>query len=172
MKRKSTLWIVVFVLALGLVLLAPKLVTGQTKVAQGMMGGGMMGGGDMGTIRQLFANHNQVHRTVKEIPGGIRAVTESNNPQVSALIQSHVPSMYQRIKGGQGILMIMMSSTLPAMAQNADRYQRHFQLTRKGIAVTETSNDPNMVAVIREHAREVNRFVAKGMPAMMNNMMR
>lgn len=173
MKRKSALWIVVFVLALGLVLLVPKLVTShQTKVAQGMMGGGMMGGGDMGTIRQLFANHDQVHRTVKEIPGGIRAVTESDNPQISALIQSHVPSMYQRINNRQGIPMIMMSFTLPAMAQNADQYQRHFQLTPKGIVVTETSNDPEMVAVIREHAREVDRFVAEGMPAMMNNMMR
>jgi hypothetical protein len=178
MKRKSVLWIVEFVLALGFVLLIPKLVTSyQTQVAQGMMSGGMMrvgmmGGGDMGTIRQLFANHNQVHRTIKEIPGGIHAVTESDNPQVSALIQSHVPRMYQRINDGQGIPMIMMSSTLPVMAQNADRYQRHLQLTRKGIVVTETSNDPDMVAVIREHAREVNRFVAEGMPAMMNNMMR
>jgi hypothetical protein len=99
-------------------------------------------------------------------------VTESDNPQVSALIQSHVPKMYQRINDGQGIPMMMMSSTLPAMAQNADRYQRHLQLTLKGIVVTETSDDPDMVAVICEHAREVNRFVAEGMPAMMNNMMR
>lgn len=65
--------------------------------------------------------------------------------------------------------MIMMSSTLPAMAQNADQYQRRFQLTPKGIVVTETSDNPEMVAVIREHAREVDRFVAEGMPAMMNN---
>jgi hypothetical protein len=80
--------------------------------------------------------------------------------------------MYQRINNRQGIPMIMMSSTLPAMAQNADQYQRHFQFTPKGIVVTETSNDPDMVSVIREHARAVDRFVAEGMPAMMNNMMR
>ncbi len=106
-----------------------------------------------------------MHRTVEEIPGGIRAVTESDSPQVTALIQSHVPTMYRRIQNRQGIPIIMMSSTLPAMAQNPNRYHRQLQITSKGIVVTETSNDPEMVAIIREHAREVDRFVAEGMPA-------
>jgi hypothetical protein len=58
------------------------------------------------------------------------------------------------------------------MLRNADRYERKFDMTAKGLKVTETSNDPKMVAAIREHAHEVTRFVAKGMPAMMDNMMK
>jgi hypothetical protein len=186
MNRKLLRWTSVSVLVVGAMFGAPRLAATASptiqEIAQGMMGGGMMqggmsgpgmmGGGDMRSIRELFASHNQIRRTVEEIPGGIRSVTESDNPQVASLIQSHVPSMYQHIDHGQSIPMIMMSSTLPVMAQNADRYQRHFQLTPKGIVVTEISNDPGMVAVIRDHAREVSGFVTEGMPAMMKGMMR
>ncbi len=186
MNRKLSIWMFASVLIAGAMFGAPRLAATASptiqEIAQGMMGGGMMqggmsgpgmmGGGDMRSIRELFASHNQIRRTVEEIPGGIRSVTESDNPQVAALIKAHVPRMYQRIENRQGIPMIMMSSTLPVMAQNADRYQRHFQLTPKGIAVTEISNDPDMVAVIRDHAREVSGFVTEGMSAMMKGMMR
>jgi hypothetical protein len=177
MKRQSVLWIVLFVLTLGVMFLVPKLVTSQqTPIAQSMMEGDMMGGGmmngEMGIIHQLFVNHSQIHRTVTEIPDGIRSVTESDNPQIAALIQAHVPTMFQRIETGQSMPMMGMSSTLPMMLRNADRYERKFDMTAKGLKVTETSNDPKMVAAIREHAHEVTRFVAKGMPAMMDNMMK
>ncbi|WP_219903899.1 hypothetical protein [Stenomitos frigidus] len=131
------------------------------------MDGGMMGGNGMGTIHQLFANHQQIHRTVQDIPGGIRATTESDNPKVTALIQSHVPSMYQRMNKKQVIPMVQMAPSLSPLIRNAGSYQRQFQLTSKGIAVTETSQDPKITAVIREHAREVSKFVTEGMPAMM-----
>jgi hypothetical protein len=131
-----------------------------------------MMGGDGRIIHQLFANHDQIYRSVEEIPGGIRTITESDNPQVTALIQEHVPRMYQRIENRRGIPMIMMSSTLPIMAQNSDLYRRQWEMTSKGIMVTEISDDPDMIAVIREHAREVSGFVETGMPGMMNPMMK
>src|SRR5712692_1350818 len=73
--------------------------------AQGMMGGmgGMMGGGMggmMGPMRtgmQLFRHHSEIHRNVTFLPNGVRAVTESDNPNVAALIQEHVGDMYARI---------------------------------------------------------------------------
>ncbi len=181
MKRQSVLWISLFVLTLVLIFLIPRLLVSQspqvipasqdTQVPQDMMNGGMMGG-DMGTIHQLFAAHNQIRRTFEEIPNGIRSVTESDTPAIAALIQAHVPNMYQRIVTQQGIPMIRMSSTLPVMARNANQYQRHFEIAPLGLIVTETSDDPQMVATIREHAREVSRFVKEGMPAMMDGMMR
>jgi flagellar biosynthesis/type III secretory pathway ATPase len=58
------------------------------------------------------------------------------------------------------------------MARNPDLYRRQFEMTPKGIMVTETSDDPDMVAVIREHAREVTEFVETGMPGMMHGRMR
>ncbi len=151
----------------------------QFVTAHGMYGvldinkqGRMGNGDDAQTIHQLFANHTQIHRTVTEIPGGIRTVTESDNPEVVALIQLHVVKMYDRVREGLPIPMIGMSSTLPTMLQATNQYQRQFRITSKGIEVTETSNDPNLVAVIREHGREVTQFITQGMPAMMNGRMR
>ncbi|MCU0515315.1 MAG: hypothetical protein MUC60_00360 [Oscillatoria sp. Prado101] len=184
MQRKSILWTVLFALTLGLIFLTPKLATSQqTQIAQGMsgggmcgqgmmgggmMGGGMMGGGmmggDMGIIHQMFANHNQIRRTVEEIPGGIRSTTESDSPEIAALIQQHVPTMYKRLDEGRELSMI--SPTLPVMFRNANRYQRKLEKTPKGVTVTETSQAPDMVAVIREHAHEVDGFVSQGMSAM------
>jgi hypothetical protein len=174
MRRQFVFWIVLFILTLGLILVTPLLVNSrEILIAQGMMHDGMMGGGgDMNIIHQLFTNRGQIHRTVREIPHGIQAVTESDNPNVTALIQSHVPKMYQRIDNGQTFPMIRMVATLPTMFSNANRYQRQYELTSKGIIVTETSGDRDMVDVIREHAREVTGFVEKGMPAMMENMMK
>jgi hypothetical protein len=174
------MWIVLFFLVIGLLAVTPSLARNPIMpIAQGrggnnpMMNGGMMNDGmmdsnGMGTIHQLFANHKQIHRTVQEIAGGIRATTESDNPQVTALIQSHVPAMYQQINKRQAIPMIQMAPSLSPLIRNAGSYQRQFQLTSKGIVVTETSKDPKMVAVIREHAREVSQFVKEGMPAMMD----
>jgi hypothetical protein len=127
-------------------------------------------GEDIQTIHQLFAYHTQINRRIEQIPGGIRTVTESDNPQVTALIQAHVSRMYERVNQHETIPMIGMSSTLPTMIQATDQYQRQFHLTQKGVAIAETSDNPEMVKVIREHGQEVSRFVEQGMPAMMNRM--
>jgi hypothetical protein len=176
-KHRSVFWIVCFVMTLALAFAVPRLASSQETLIAQCMGGGMMGGGmnrsmmgggmmqgDMQLVHQLFADRSLIRRTVEEIPGGIRAVTESDDPQVAALIQQHVTSMYQRVEGGQEFSM--MSSTLPIMFANADRYQRELETTPKGVAITETSDDPHMAAVIRSHGREVSDFVDYGMSAM------
>jgi len=57
------------------------------------------------------------------------------------------------------------------MFANSSRYHRRLTILPKGIAVTETSDDPEMIQVIRSHAREINGFVNDGMPAMMRGIM-
>lgn len=143
----------------------------------GMMGGGMMGGGMadmMGPMRtgmELFRHHSEVRREVTALPNGIRAVTESDDPGVAALIQKHVANMYERIDQDRPFAY-PMSRTVPVLFQNTGRYSRQLQMTPKGIAVTETAADADMVELIRAHAREISGFVAQGMPAMMRGMMR
>lgn len=181
MQRKVLLWL--YTLTLMVVLALPQVVNGQ--MGPYSMGqhhlrlpfemNGNRGRGqssDAQTIHQLFVYHDQIQRMVEEIPGGIRTVTESDNSEVASLIQSHVAQMYNRIDQGRPIPMIGMSSTLPTMIEAADQYQRQFRLIPKGIEITETSNDPEMVAIIREHAQEVTRFAVQGMPVMMNRRMR
>ncbi|MBE9182337.1 hypothetical protein IQ268_27705 [Oculatella sp. LEGE 06141] len=171
MPRRFLLWIAT--LSLIVVLAFSQVAQGQMGRSPGMMRHpGMRHGRDAQTIHQLFTYHDQIYRTVEEIPGGIRAVTESDNPEVAALIQSHVSQMYDRIAARQSIPMMGMSSTLSTMAQSENQYERQLRLTSKGIEVIETSDHPEMVAVIREHAQEVTQFAEQGMPAMMNGRMR
>lgn len=70
------------------------------KAASGMMGGNGMGEmmmpgntmGPMGTGMELFTRHAKIRRRVAELPNGVHAVTESDDPQTAALIQAHVPA--------------------------------------------------------------------------------
>jgi hypothetical protein len=146
----------------------------------GMMGGGMGGmmggdtGGMMGPMRtgmDLFRHHAEVRRNVTVLPDGVRAVTESDNPNVAALIQKHVGDMYARIDEDRPFAY-PMSRTVPVLFQNIGRYHRQLEVTPKGVAITETASDADMVELIKAHAREITGFVDEGMPAMMRDMMR
>lgn len=60
-----------------------------------------------------------------------------------------------------------MSRTVPVLFQNIARYRRQLEATPKGVVVTETASDADMVELIKAHAQEISSFVADGMPAMM-----
>ena len=126
--------------------------------------------GPMRTGMELFGWHAKIHRSVTELPNGIRAVTESDDPETAGLIQAHVSEMYQRLDQNNAF-PYPMSRSVPAMFAQSTHYQRKLEATPKGVVVIETAADPAMVAVIKEHAREINGFVLEGMPAMMRGMM-
>jgi len=131
----------------------------------------MMGDGtpaDMSTYMELFSRHAELRRTVQLIPGGVRTVTEADDPALAAQLQAHVASMYARLN--QGAEVSCMSSSLPALFRNSRRYRRSLTSTARGVAVVETSDDPRITAAIRSHAAEVTEFVDDGMPAMMAGM--
>jgi hypothetical protein len=128
--------------------------------------GGMMGTGlDMSAYIELFDRHSEIRRTVTEIPGGVRTLTESAAPDLVAQLQAHVASVYGHLD--HGVEVTCMSSSLPTLFRNASAYRRELRLTNNGVAVTETARDPRIVAAIRAHAREVSGFVREGMAAMM-----
>lgn len=132
----------------------------------GFMGADAM---DMSKYMEMFARHNEISRTVENIPGGVRTTSESNSPDLAAQLQAHVSSMYAHI--GQGTEVMCMSPTFPTLFRNADAYRRQLTLTPKGVIAQETADDPYITEAIREHAREVTGFVQQGMPAMMQQMM-
>jgi hypothetical protein len=139
---------------------------GRTKSADMMAG--MMGSAtaaDMSAYADLFARHTEIRRTVRYVPGGVRTVTESDAPDLVALLQAHVASMYDHL--AQGTEVECMSESLPTLFRHAHGYRRRRTITAKGVVVTETSRDPRVTQAIREHASEVSGFVRDGMPAMM-----
>lgn len=134
-------------------------------------GPGMMGAtsADMSIYMEMFNRHTEIRRTVEEIPGGVRTTTESDSPDLAALLHTHVPSMYSHLNQGGEIMC--MSQSLPTLFRRASNYQRQLALTPKGVVAVETADDPDLTQAIRAHAREVTGFVNDGMPAMMRGMM-
>ena len=188
MKRRSVFKILLATLATGMGYLlgirqpsagtGPQAASDTEMMGGGMMGGGMDGmmspenmGGPMRTGMALFMRHAEVQRKVTDIPNGVRAETVSSNPKTAALIQQHVAEMYQRLDENKPF-PYPASRSVPAMFAHSTRYQRKLDVLANGVAVTETSADPDMVKVIRAHAREITGFVKEGMPAMMQDMMR
>jgi len=150
----------------------------QGGMMRGMMGSrGMMGGRgmmnvsnhDMATYMEMFNRHTKIRRHVEQLPNGIRTVTESDEVHIAAFLHEHVPSMWAYVNAGEEVRC--MSNSRPTMFRNADKYRRDLTITPKGVAVTETSDDPIVLAAIRRHAEEVSGFVNEGMPAMMRGMM-
>lgn len=132
---------------------------------------GCMGVGhaDMRRYAEMFHRHNEITRTVDEIPGGVRTTTQSNAPDLVAQLQAHVSSMYSRLD--QGAEVRCMSDSLPTLFQHANGYRRVMTFTPTGVIAEETSDDPALTEAIRAHAREVTGFVRDGMPSMMRGMM-
>jgi len=124
---------------------------------------------DLSTYMNLFSRHTELRRIVEPIPGGVRTITESDDPHLAAQLQAHVASMYTHLN--QEAEVSCMSSRLPALFRNSRRYRRSLTNTARGVAVVETSDDPRIAAAIRSHAAEVTGFVDDGMPAMMAGMM-
>ncbi len=144
-----------------------KSVTGDRMMGTGMMGSATQA--DMSSYMNLFDRHSEIRRTVEEIDGGVRTTTESDAPELVAQLQAHVSSMYTHLN--QHAEVTCMSSSVPTLFRNSSGYRRQLTLTDKGVFVTETSSDPQLVTAIREHAQEVSGFVRDGMPAMMRGMM-
>jgi hypothetical protein len=134
-------------------------------------GGGMMGVSptDMSRYMEMFNRHNELTRTVEEIPAGIRTTTQSDSPELAAQLKAHVSSMYSHLE--QRGEVTCMSDSLPTLFRHADGYRRQLTLTPTGVIAEETADDPQLVAAIRAHAQEVTGFVRDGMPPMMRGMM-
>lgn len=136
------------------------------------MGRGMMGMGrdaaaaaDADTIHELLAEHDRITRTVANLADGIRTVTESDDPLIAQRIREHVAAMGKRVHDGNK-LGLMETDTVHALYANKDKIRTTSKPTANGIAVTQTSDDPKVVALLQEHARDVSSLVAGGMAAM------
>lgn len=124
-----------------------------------------MGGmADMGTIHSLFAQSGTIRRTVKILPDGIEAVTESSDPATVEMLQAHVASMKLRLEQNQPIRQ--GDPLFAALFQNADKIQISITPTARGVKVTETSEDAYTVKLLQSHARAVSDFIKKGMAGM------
>jgi hypothetical protein len=123
---------------------------------------------DMGLVHDMLTNHKSIKRTVTNLPNGIRTVTESDDPKVAQTIKAHVASMEQRLKDGREFNLF--SPTIPVLFENKDRIETTVEVTDKGVLLVQTSDDPQVVTALQEHAEEVSELARDGMAAMMRGM--
>lgn len=144
-----------------------------------MMGPDMMGmAGDSATMKQLrvihtlFINHKLIKRTVTNLPNGIRTVTQSDDPQVAALLKAHVGDMIKRVGAGDDPGLPIESDALHSIFRDKAKIRTSVEATATGAVVVQTSDDPKVVAELQEHAAQVTDFAQEGMAAIHTAMMK
>lgn len=136
------------------------------EMPDGMMSGeGMMG--DMRSIHGLLTSHQKIERRVEDISDGVRTITTSDDPEVAELIRTHVRQMKARYARGRPIRA--MDPVFRELFRNRHKASLEFEDIPGGIRVTHTSNDPQVVLLIRQHAR---RFVSEAAEEGMTRAMR
>jgi hypothetical protein len=119
----------------------------------------------------LLASHEQIVRTVENLPDGIRTVTESDDPAVADLIRQHVLSMESQVREGTAPRMPMQSEAVRTIFRDRDGIRSTVEHTDRGVIVVQTSSNAATVAALQQHASEVTDLVRGGMAAMHDAMM-
>lgn len=138
---------------------------------QGMMGAGH-GAGIMAGVHELFVGHGQLTRSVTLLPDGIRTLTESSDPTLVNFLKEHVTVSNAQLATGIDPGLPMESDALRVIFAHHDEIRTTVEPTAAGIAVTQTSSNPEAVAALQQHAAEVTIFVNEGMAAMRAAMMK
>lgn len=116
----------------------------------------------MRVIRRLLVNHERIRRRVEGIATGIKALTTSEDPEIAELIRTHVTQMKARVEDGDPIRL--MDPLFREIFDHHEAIDIEVERTPRGVLVVETSADPQVTLLIRQHAhRAVSEFVAEGM---------
>lgn len=119
---------------------------------------------DMQTIHKLFADSKKIKRTVRNLPNGIEAVTESTDPKVVKYLHEHVAAMKKRLEDKAAIRM--WDPLFAVLFEHADKIKMTVTPTKAGVKVVETSEDPYVVKLLQSHAEAVSGFVKDGIGGM------
>jgi hypothetical protein len=108
----------------------------------------------------LLANRAKIRRTITRTDKGVDTVTESDDPEVAAGIQTHVAAMHARVKEGRGIHL--RDPLFREVFRHADKISMEITDTGKGVRVVETSDDPYVASLMHAHADVVSLFIENG----------
>ena len=126
---------------------------------------------EIADLKQLFQKHNEISRSVENIPNGIITVTETDNEELRSSIVDHVSMMVTRLQEEKNPQVIIQSPTLHEIFEYYDEIETEIELTDKGISIIQTSNNPEVVALLQQHAFEISDMVDRGMQAVHERMM-
>lgn len=115
----------------------------------------------------LLDNRAKIRRTITRTEKGVDIQTESDDPEVTAGIRTHVASMHARVKEGRGIHM--RDPLFREVFRHADKINMDITNTDKGVRVIETSEDPYVASLVQAHADVVSLFIENGYDEVQKN---
>ena len=134
--------------------------------AQGRGRGFGRGGGmrpDMTVIHSMFEHRDKIERTVKMLPDGAEAVTQSDDDTVASMLQEHVPAVKERVLENKPLPPMTFHPVFVELIKHADEYTLEHEATDRGVKVRYKADNPYAVMLVQEHAKLVSRFVKNGM---------
>jgi hypothetical protein len=127
---------------------------------RGAQGGGAGHRSEMRNAHTLIAAHESIERRVEDLPNGVRTVTTTRDPELLPVLREHVTEMAALIEGGGRIRN--WDPLFATIFNHRDSIVMEIEEVENGVAVTETSDEPAVAALIRAHAVKVDEFVARG----------
>lgn len=125
------------------------------------MGGGFGMPGVVRDIHVLLSSNMNIHREVIEVPGGVLTTTTSTDPQITETLRKHVRQMQTRLENGQPIRM--WDPLFVEFFRHGQQIHMAIEDIPGGVRVLETSDDPQVTSLVRQHATQaVSRFAATG----------
>ncbi|MEJ2020767.1 MAG: hypothetical protein P8X43_01685, partial [Maritimibacter sp.] len=115
---------------------------------------------DRDVFHALLRQHDKITRSVEMLPNGISALTESDDPEIAALIREHAHEMHDRLREGFGLRH--WDAAFTEIFAQADKVQMRISDTDKGVRIEEVSDDANVVLLIQAHGTVVTSFVEGG----------
>ncbi|MGB0723153.1 MAG: hypothetical protein ACPGU7_12245 [Gammaproteobacteria bacterium] len=118
---------------------------------------------DRDVFQSLLDEHRAMTRRVELLHDGIATWTRSEDPRVVHLLHDHVPAMHRRLR--EGFALRRWDPLYAALFEHADAIHMEVELLEDGVHVTETSDDPRVVALIQAHSAAVDGFLEHGRSA-------
>jgi len=121
------------------------------------------GRAEMQNAHFLVTHHDQLERVVEDIPNGVQTVTTTGDPELLEPLRQHVQEMSAVLEEGGHVRK--WDPLFAEIFEHGEAIQIDIEEIDDGVRVTETSNDEEVVKLIRAHARKIDQFVARGQDA-------
>lgn len=125
---------------------------------------------EVNDLKEIFRSHKGISRSVSNLENGIITTTEATNERLREAIVSHVSLMVTRLQEGRNPEIIIQSPTLDALFDVYDEIETEIETTELGVKVIQTSDNPEVVSVLQQHAAEVSDMSRRGMEAVHERM--
>jgi len=109
----------------------------------------------------VHGDRTLILRTVEEVPNGVVTVTRIPSDQEAAeVLKRHVAEMRSLLESGGQVRR--WDPLFAEIFEHAEEIEIEIETLEDGVRVTEISENPQIVALIRAHAQKVDEFIARG----------